>query len=214
LRWGFRLAGFACQRGALGLPRQPLHTLKLERGAGGLAACQQIRVGDAAGAGAIELGDQRAARVRRNGRDRSGARTDVEPMQGKRSLSFWIGRHASMSFICQDATPPPKAPRSATAVSRLRQAAFPDHGRRMKIWNGYRLSSSIGGTFSERPMNEGATMLQVTTLRKASQRAAKNKECPSRNQDETDRVIPGHRLLEVQHREPAKTRSVITCGWS
>ena len=61
---------------------------------------------DAAGAGAVQIGEQRAARVGGNGGDRSGARTDAEPVQGKRSFGLWIKGHASMSSRL-DATPPP-----------------------------------------------------------------------------------------------------------
>ena len=92
-------------RGAFGLPRRALRLLKLERGARGRAARQQIRIGDAAGAGAIELGEQRAARIGRNGRDRSGARTDAEPMQGERSLGFGSGPCVNVLSTGRDATP-------------------------------------------------------------------------------------------------------------
>ncbi len=150
---GLRVRRLACcGRGAAALLRQRLAVAAARSACRAAAArcwnsnaaraasplVSRSEIGDAAGAGAFELGEQRAARIGRDGRDRSGARPKAEPMQRKRSLSFRIGRHASMSFICQDATPPRKAPWSATAVSRLRQAAFPDHGRSMKNWKGYR----------------------------------------------------------------------------
>jgi hypothetical protein len=63
---------------------------------------------DAASAGTIELGDQRAARIGRNGRDRSDARAEAEAMQRERGCSTgidnsgiggWALDHASMSLL-------------------------------------------------------------------------------------------------------------------
>ena len=83
--------------GAFGAPRQALRLLVGKCRAPGRTARQQVGIGDAAGADAVQIGQQRAARVRGNGGNRSGARTDAEPMQGKRSFGLWIRGHASMS---------------------------------------------------------------------------------------------------------------------
>jgi hypothetical protein len=105
----------------------------LERRARGRAGGVQILIGDEAGAGAIELGQQRAARVPRNGGNRSDARTNAEAVQSERSFGFSIKGHASWSFRA-DAAPPAMWPWSAIAVSRLRHLAFRDHGGWMKFW--------------------------------------------------------------------------------
>jgi hypothetical protein len=119
-------------RGAFGLSRRPLRLLEGEGRARRLAAGQQISAGDEAGAGAIQFGQQRAARIRGDGGDRSGARTETEPMQGERSVGFGIEGHASGPFG-RDAMPPPQQEASsATAVSRLRRATFRQNGRGMK----------------------------------------------------------------------------------
>jgi hypothetical protein len=92
--------------------------LEGECDAGGGAARQQIRGADAAGARAIQFREQRAAGIRRNARDRSGAWTEAEPVQGKRSLRFRIKGHASSSFRPgPDATAPPAT--SSAAASQI-----------------------------------------------------------------------------------------------
>jgi hypothetical protein len=80
---------------ALCLALRPPGTLELKPRARRRPARQQIRIGDATGCGIVELGDERAARVRRDGGDRSGTRTEAEPMQGRRSFGFGIERHVS-----------------------------------------------------------------------------------------------------------------------
>ena len=119
---GCFLAGLLL-RGALGLPCRPLCPLELEGGARGRAAGQQILLGNAADAGAIQLGEQRAAGIRRNGCNRTGARTDAEPVQRQRSRGFRIKGHASMSFRAgRDAIPTPDTVRDGgvnNAASRL-----------------------------------------------------------------------------------------------
>ncbi len=105
-------------RGAFGLARRPLRLLEGECDAGGGAARQQIRIADAAGARAIQFREQRAAGIRRNARNRSGAWTEAEPVQGKRSLRFRIRDHASSSFRSgPDATAPPAT--SSAAASQI-----------------------------------------------------------------------------------------------
>ena len=92
--------------GAFGAPCRALRLLVGEGGAPGGTARQQVGIGNAAGAGAVQFGEQSAARIGGNCGDRSGARTDAEPVQGERSLGLGIKGHASMSFR-PDATPPP-----------------------------------------------------------------------------------------------------------
>ena len=64
------------------------------------AAAHELGRGEPAGVGAIELGDQRAARIGRDRGDRSGARSETEPVQRQRRRVlgvFGIKCHASPS---------------------------------------------------------------------------------------------------------------------
>ena len=124
--------------GALGLPRRALRLLIGERGTRGCAARQQLRIVDATGARAIQFGQQRSARIRRNARDRSSAWTEAEPMQGERSLGFRIKGHAVLSTGCEAAARQQHP--CAAAKSRLRQSAFRNHGREMTNWKDFVLS--------------------------------------------------------------------------
>ena len=63
-----------------------LRLAELDRRAQRRAAAHQVRRRDAAGVGAIELGDQRAARIGCDRRDRSGARSQSEPVQRERPV--------------------------------------------------------------------------------------------------------------------------------
>jgi len=83
--------------------------------AGGGAARQQIGIADAAGARAIQFREQRAAGIRRNGGDRSGAWPEAEPVQGERSFDFRIKGHASSSSRPGPDATAPSAPSSAAA---------------------------------------------------------------------------------------------------
>jgi hypothetical protein len=117
------------------LPRRALHLLIGECRARGHAARQQIRIADAAGARAIQFGDQGAARIRGNTRDRSGTRTEAEPVQGDRSFRFGIKGHASSSLRAD-----PMSPR-VSKVLRGRSANVPvaacrNHDQEMKNWKG------------------------------------------------------------------------------
>ena len=116
---------------ALSAPGLALRLLVGKCRAPGRTARQQVGVGNTASAGAVQIGEQSAARVGGNGGDRSGARADAEPVQGERSVGLGIAGHASMSSRL-DATPPPYDGWSATAVSRLRQGTLQDHGHKMK----------------------------------------------------------------------------------
>ena len=120
--------------GALRLPRRALRLLIGERGTRGCAARQQLRIVDATGARAIQFGQQRPARIRRNARDRSSAWTEAEPMQGERSSGFRIKGHAVLPTGCEAAGRQQHP--SAAAKSRLRQSAFRNHGREMTNWKG------------------------------------------------------------------------------
>src|SRR5262249_7859278 len=85
---------------------------------------------------AIQFREQRAARVRGHGGDRSGAWTEAESVQGERSFRSRIGGHASLSSRPGRGAPPQMARSSAGAVSRLRPATFRNHGHGMKDWKG------------------------------------------------------------------------------
>ena len=50
---------------------------------------------DAAGARTLELGDERAARIGCNGRDRARPGTQAEPMQGQRGLCLGFLNHGA-----------------------------------------------------------------------------------------------------------------------
>jgi len=52
---------------------------------------------DATGTRAIELGDQRAARVGRNGRYRAGTRPETKTIKCKRCFCFGLKSHASIA---------------------------------------------------------------------------------------------------------------------
>jgi hypothetical protein len=93
-------------RGAFRAPLRLSRLLEGEGGTRGVAAHEQIRAASAAGAGAIHFGKERAARIRSDRGDRSGARTEAKPMQRERGLSFGIKGHASRSSPL-DATSPP-----------------------------------------------------------------------------------------------------------
>jgi hypothetical protein len=64
----------------------------LKRGAIDRAAAHQAGRGNFAGIGPIEIGQQRGGRIRRNGGDRSGSRTEAKTMQ-RESRSMGIGGH-------------------------------------------------------------------------------------------------------------------------
>jgi hypothetical protein len=98
LRIGLLRSAF---RAPLRLPR----LLERKGGARGVAAREQVRAADAAGAGAIYLCKERAARVGGDSGNRAGARTEAKPVQRKRGLSFGIKGHASRSSPL-DATSP------------------------------------------------------------------------------------------------------------
>src|SRR5262249_61710922 len=93
----------AVLNGAFRLPLRAPRLLEGEYGTRGFPARQQIRTADAAGVCAVQFGEQRAARIRCDGGDRSEAGTDAEPVQGERSFGFPIKGHAPLSFR-RDAT--------------------------------------------------------------------------------------------------------------
>ena len=66
---------------------------KIESGAGGFAGTQEIVVDDLPGRRLIELGSERAARIGRKSRKRSGFRNEAEAMQRRRRLHLGIERH-------------------------------------------------------------------------------------------------------------------------
>src|SRR5262249_19190329 len=68
---------------------------RLEGGAGGLRAGHQLRIVDAAGARTLELGDERAARIGCDRRDRARTGTQAEPMQGQRGLCLGFLNHGA-----------------------------------------------------------------------------------------------------------------------
>jgi hypothetical protein len=68
--------------------------LKCECGARRNAAAHQLRIGDATGARPIKLGDQRAAWVGRNGRNRACTRPETKTTECKSCFCFGIKRHA------------------------------------------------------------------------------------------------------------------------
>src|SRR5262249_15057373 len=92
-------------RGAFRAPLRLPRLLEGEGGARGVAAREQIRAANAAGARAIQFGNQRAARVGGDRGNRARAPAEAEPMQGERGLSFGIKGHASRSSPL-DATSP------------------------------------------------------------------------------------------------------------
>ena len=53
----------------------------------------QLGIDDLADARLVEFGQQRAARIGRDRRDRARARPEAEPMQGQRGRTFRIERH-------------------------------------------------------------------------------------------------------------------------
>ena len=67
----------------------------LEGDARGLRAGLQLRVIDAAGAGAFQLGDKRAAWIGRDRGDRPWTRAQSEPMQRQGGVSSGIVRHGA-----------------------------------------------------------------------------------------------------------------------
>ena len=83
-------------RGALPQSGGPLLLLEFERSAGAFSAGEQGGIVDAPGGAAVDLGKQRAARVRCNSCNRSRARTKAEAMQAKRRFYFRIERHAAL----------------------------------------------------------------------------------------------------------------------
>ena len=82
---------------AAGLAAQlPLRDLELDRRARRRATAHQLGRGEPAGAGAVELGDQRAARIGRDRGHRSGARSETEPVQRQRRVSCVLGSSAML----------------------------------------------------------------------------------------------------------------------
>ena len=161
-----RVAVLRGLRGALGLLRRPLRLLEGE-GRAPPRRWPADRCRQCGGAGAIQFGQQRTARIRGDGGDRSGARAETEPMQGERSFGFGIEGHASRSFPPgRDATPQQEAS-SATAVSRLRWATFRQNERDMKNPKGDR-ERLQGDTVVERHAyashNASRPMAMVTSV--------------------------------------------------
>jgi hypothetical protein len=74
------------------LLRLPLG-VELEHRARGRGTAHEVRCGDLSRAFFLEFGENRAARVRRNGGNRAGARAEAEPMQCQCSLRLWISSH-------------------------------------------------------------------------------------------------------------------------
>src|SRR5262249_32645096 len=101
--------------------------IELEDGARGLGPAHECRIVDLAGAWPLEVGEQRAARVRRDGGERAGTRTDAETMQRQGGLRFRIESHATFAAAAAPRVPtmvgtPPQSP---TAMSRLRRPHAP-----------------------------------------------------------------------------------------
>src|SRR5262249_26388423 len=106
-------------RGALGI--------ELEDGARRLGPAHECGIVDLAGAGPLEVGQQRAARVRRDGGERAGTRTEAETMQRQGGLRFRIESHATFATAAdlRVTTMVGTTPQSPTAMSRLRRQHAP-----------------------------------------------------------------------------------------
>ena len=74
--------------GALRQPRRPLDLAEIEGGARGFRAREQIGIGNLSGLRPFEFGDQRAARIGRDRRDRSRPRPETESVQRRRRFEF------------------------------------------------------------------------------------------------------------------------------
>src|SRR5262249_15435329 len=101
--------------------------IELEDGARGLGPAHECRIVDLAGAGLLEVGQQRAARVRRDGGERAGTRTEAETMQREGGLRFRIESHATFAAAAdpRGTTLVGTAPPPPTAMSRLRRQHAP-----------------------------------------------------------------------------------------
>ena len=110
LHAGYRRGGSGSRRRGLAL-RLALGALdearglallpEIEHGARRLAGGEKVRIGQAAGAGAIEFGDERAARIGGDRRNGARARTKAKSMQRERGLCFRIESHGHPDRRCQ-----------------------------------------------------------------------------------------------------------------
>src|SRR5206468_7925719 len=75
--------------GALGQPLRAFLLAEVKSGARRFAAAEQIRIGDPADSGPIELGQQGAARVRPDRRDRADARAPIRTGATPARLPPW-----------------------------------------------------------------------------------------------------------------------------
>ena len=67
----------------------------LKGGARGLGTGEELRIVDASDIGTLELGEQRAARIGCNRRDRARTGAQAEPMQGQRGISCGVIDHGA-----------------------------------------------------------------------------------------------------------------------